>query len=197
MTPAEFITKWKENKLTERAGAHAHFLDLCDLLGVDKPSDPDNYCFERGAKRTGAGRGWADVWKRHCFAWEYKAPGANLDAAMKQLMTYALALDNPPLLVVSDRLKIEIHTHFTGTPSTKDVIEIAHIGAPENLKKLKQLFDNPNAFKPERTRTAITLQAAKLIGDLAWQMQQRRHDPHQVAHFLNKLVFCQIGRAHV
>ena len=81
MTPAEFIAKWKDSKLSERAGAQAHFLDLCELLGVEKPSDPENYCFERGAKKTGSlsGKtGWADVWKRHCFAWEYKTPGANL-----------------------------------------------------------------------------------------------------------------------
>jgi len=37
MTPAEFIAKWRNNPLNERAGAQAHFLDLCDLLGVDKP----------------------------------------------------------------------------------------------------------------------------------------------------------------
>ena len=190
MTPAEFIAKWKDNKLSERAGAQAHFLDLCELLGVEKPNDPHNYCFERGAKRTGAGRGWADVWKRHNFAWEYKAPGANLDAALKQLMTYALALDNPPLLVVSDRLRIEIHTHFTGTPSEVFTIAMADIGTPENLQRLRWLFTEPEQFKPKRTRTAITLQAAKLIGDLAWQMQQRQHDPHQVAHFLNKIIFC-------
>ncbi|MDX2221060.1 MAG: class I SAM-dependent DNA methyltransferase [Burkholderiales bacterium] len=190
MTPAEFIAKWQDNKLSERAGAQAHFLDLCDLLGMEKPSDPDNYCFERGAKRTGAGRGWADVWKRHNFAWEYKAPGANLEAALKQLMTYALALDNPPLLVVSDRLRIEIHTHFTGTPSEVHTIALADIGTAENLQKLRWLFTKPDAFKPERTRTAITLQAAKLIGDLAWQMQQRGHEPHDVAHFLNKIIFC-------
>ena len=35
-------------------------------------------------------------------------------------------------------------------------------------------FSDPEQFKPKRTRTAITLQAAKLIGDLAWQMQQRQ-----------------------
>ena len=140
MTPEVFIKKWKDNKLSERAGAQQHFLDLCELLGVDKPADPDNYCFERGARRTGADRGWADVWKRHCFAWEYKAPGANLDAALKQLMTYALALDNPPLLVVSDRLTIVIHTHFTGAPSEIHTIALADIGTAENLKKLGWLF---------------------------------------------------------
>ncbi|MBL8523651.1 MAG: class I SAM-dependent DNA methyltransferase, partial [Betaproteobacteria bacterium] len=193
MTPADFIAKWKDNSLSERAGAQAHFLDLCDLLGVDKPSDPDNYCFERGAKKTGSlsgNTGWADVWKRHCFAWEYKGPDANLGPALKQLMTYALALDNPPLLVVSDRKRIEIHTHFTGTPSEVWTIAIEDIATPENLQRLRWLFTDPDQFKPQRTRTAITLQAAKLIGDLAWDMQQRNHDPHQVAHFLNKIIFC-------
>lgn len=46
MTPEEFIDLWKDNKLTERGGAQGHFDDLCDLLGVDKPRDPDNYCFD-------------------------------------------------------------------------------------------------------------------------------------------------------
>ncbi len=49
MTPEQFIALWKNNPLTERAGAQAHFDDLCDLLGVAKPRDADNYCFERGA----------------------------------------------------------------------------------------------------------------------------------------------------
>ena len=103
MTPEQFIAKWRDNALTERAGAQSYFLDLCAMLDVPPPNDPDHYCFERGAARTGAGRGLADVWKRGCFAWENKAPGRDLEAALKQLMTYALALDNPPLLVVCDR----------------------------------------------------------------------------------------------
>ena len=41
MQPAEFINKWKDNKLSERAEAQAQFLDLCEPLGVEKPSDPD------------------------------------------------------------------------------------------------------------------------------------------------------------
>ena len=61
MTPEHFIARWKDNPLTERAGAQAHFDDLCDLLGVAKPRDPDNYCFERGARKANGGDGWADV----------------------------------------------------------------------------------------------------------------------------------------
>jgi hypothetical protein len=61
MTPEQFIALWKDNRLSERAGAQQYFNDLCDLLGVDKPRDPDCYCFERGAKKSSSGDGWADV----------------------------------------------------------------------------------------------------------------------------------------
>src|SRR5574338_1557384 len=143
MTPQAFIAKWRDNALTERQGAQSHFLDLCELLAVPKPHDPDRYCFERGALRTGSGRGWADVWLAGHFGWEYKAPGRDLGAALKQLMTYALALDNPPLLVVSDRSRIEIHTHFTGTPSEVHSITLEDIGQPQSLQKLRWLFGSP------------------------------------------------------
>jgi len=57
MTPEAFIAHWKNNATTERAGAQQHFSDLCDLLGVDKPRDPDHYCFERGAGKSSGGNG--------------------------------------------------------------------------------------------------------------------------------------------
>lgn len=194
MTPTEFIARWKNNTSTERAGAQAHFIDLCAMLGVDAPNanphEIDDYAFERGAKRTGAGHGWADVWKRGCFAWEYKKPGSNLDAALKQLMTYTLALDNPPLLIVSDRIHIHIHTHFTGTPSETHTIGLEHVGTPENQQKLRWIFTNPDKFKPQRTTAGLTLEAASIFGDLARTLQDRGHDPKQVAHFLNKVLFC-------
>lgn len=80
MTPAQFIARWKGSALTERAGTQAHFDDRCELLGVDKPRDPDHYCFERGAKKSSGGNGWADVWKRGHFGWENKKPGRDLKA---------------------------------------------------------------------------------------------------------------------
>ena len=63
-------------------------------------ADPagDTYCFERGARRDTGRDGWADVWKRHHFAWDYKGKRANLDTAFDQLRQYALAIENPPLL---------------------------------------------------------------------------------------------------
>ncbi|HLO61724.1 MAG TPA: DNA methyltransferase [Azonexus sp.] len=191
---AQFISKWHDNGASERAGAHHFFLDLCDLLDVDRPGyDPDNYCFERGASRTGAKRGWADVWKRGCFAWENKRPGKNLDEALRQLMTYALALDNPPLLVVSDREIIRIHTHFTGTPSETHTIRLQDIGAPENLQKLRWVFDNPGKFRPRLTLHDITAEAAGRFAEIAQTLASEGHAPQKVAHFLIQCLFCMFA----
>jgi hypothetical protein len=104
MTPQTFITKWQAggsaDALSERAGAQAHFLDLCELLGQEKPANPDNYCFERGTQRTGGNHGWADVWKRGTFGWENKGSGRDLRQGPQAADDLRLALDNPPLLVV-------------------------------------------------------------------------------------------------
>ncbi|MCX8146761.1 MAG: N-6 DNA methylase, partial [Azovibrio sp.] len=193
MTPAEFIAKWRNNALSERAGSQAYFLDLCAMLGVPPPNDPDNYCFERGASRTGAGHGWADVWLRNHFAWENKTPGRNLADALKQLMTYALALDNPPLLVVCDREIIQIHTHFTGTPSEAHTIRLEEIGTPENLQKLRWLFTEPERFRPRRTVRDVTSDAAGRFARIAQALTARGHDPQAVAHFLIQCLFCMFA----
>lgn len=192
MTPQAFIAHWQHNLITERAGAQQHFNDLCEMLGMEKPRDTENYCFERGAKIQG-GQGWADVWKRGCFAWEYKAPNKDLNAALKQLMNYALALDNPPLLVVSDLRTIEIHTHFTGHPSEVHRIEIDQLTQPETLQKLRWLFEDPERFKPKNTTYAVTELAAKRIGEIATRLNQRGNAPENVAHFLIQCVFCMFA----
>jgi len=189
MTPSDFITKWRDNQLSEKAGAQAFFLDLCEVLGVEKPHDPENFCFERGATRTGAGHGWADVWKRNCFAWENKGPNGDLPKALKQLMTYALALDNPPLLIVCNRALIEIHTHFTGTPSEIHTIRLEDVGTPENLQKLRWVFDAPEKFRPNRTLLDVTREAAGRFADIAQSMQARGHPPEKIAHFLIQCLF--------
>ncbi|TCV80218.1 class I SAM-dependent DNA methyltransferase [Sulfurirhabdus autotrophica] len=192
MTPQAFIEKWKDNPLKERASYQLHFIDLCALLGVPtpSPSSHESYCFERGATRTGAGQGWADVWKQGFFAFEYKATRRNLGEALKQLMTYALALDNPPLLVVCDTNIIEIHTHFTNAPSEVHTISLENINQPENLTKLHWLFETPDKFHPGRTIAQITEEAAGKFADLAQSLNTRGHSPQQVAHFLNQCLFC-------
>jgi type II restriction/modification system DNA methylase subunit YeeA len=196
MTPAQFIALWQNNPLSERAGAQGHFDDLCDLLGVDKPRDPDNYCFERGAGKASGpegNRGWADVWKRGHFGWENKRPGRDLRAALKQLTDYALELENPPLLVVSDREIIEIHTAFTGYPDQPRRIAIADIGTPENLQTLRWVFTEPEKLRPVKSLAAITEEAAGQFGALAETMRRRGLDSQPVAHFLIQCLFCMFA----
>ena len=124
MTPAEFISKWSDATLRERQGSQEHFLDLCRLLGQPTPAEDDphgeRYCFERGATKAGGGDGWADVWRRGCFGWEYKGPHKDLNAAFRQLSIYASALENPPYLVVSDMARIphELDQHRQPDPRT-------------------------------------------------------------------------------
>ena len=117
-SPEAFISHWSPGGggygMNERAGAQIHFMGLCALLGVEAPNDSDDYTFEKGTLKLGQKRGFADVFKRGCFAWEYKAPGGDLNNALRQLKDYANALDNPPLLIVSDRHAFEINTQFTG-----------------------------------------------------------------------------------
>ncbi|MBU1426898.1 MAG: N-6 DNA methylase [Gammaproteobacteria bacterium] len=192
MTPQQFVDKWKDNPLKERASYQLHFIDLCALVGVPHPSPAshETYCFERGAARTGAGSGWADVWMKDHFAFEYKATRRDLGEALKQLMTYALALDNPPLLVVCDTNIIQIHTHFTSAPSEVHTIALADLAEQANLDKLHWLFTNPEKFHPKRTILQITEEAAGTFAELAQSLNARGHAPQTIAHFLNQCLFC-------
>ena len=119
MTPAEFVAKWQGNTRAEKAAAQEHFIDLCRMLGQPTPNDADPtgdwYAFEKGAGKAEGGEGFADVWMRDHFAWEYKGKRKDVAAAYSQLNGYREALGNPPLLVVCDLARFEIHTNFTNT----------------------------------------------------------------------------------
>lgn len=197
ITPQAFITKWSSSKLKERSGSQEHFIDLCRLLGEPTPADvdPDGtwYTFERGAKKTGGGDGWADVWKRGHFAWEYKGKHKDLDAALKQLQLYAIALENPPILVVSDMETIRIHTNFTNTVQDVRAFSLDDLEKPEVRQVLKWVFTDPERLRPGVTREQITEQAAKEFAGLAHRLHERGYDPQRVAHFTNKILFCMFA----
>jgi len=193
MTPREFIKKWHGSQLAERAYCQEHFNDLCELVGHPTPAAHDTtgntFCFEKGAKKTGGGNGWADVWKRGHFAMEYKGPKGDLQKALEQVQRYALALENPPLLVVARADLIEIHTNFTNTVSDTLTISLEDIGTPENMDKLRAMFFEPERLRPNQTTRALTERAAKLFASLADTLRGRGHSSEQVAHFLDKLLF--------
>ncbi len=205
MTPQTFINKWGPSgpafHLNEEQGAQSHFLDLCELLGVPKPGSHDGYVFEKKALVLGEARGYADVFKRGAFAWENKAPGKNLDAALKQLLNYSSALANPPLLVVCDRLSIRVQSQFTGHPSETFTVLLPELAQPEKLALLRRIWLDPESFRPKVTSRDITEVAAKSFATLADSLRRRGPAPAQdpegfqthaddVAHFLTQCLFC-------
>ena len=197
MTPNEFIAKWQASELKERSAAQEHFIDLCRLLGEPTPAeaDPkgDHYCFERGAHKDSGGAGWADVWKRHCFAWEYKGKHADLDAAFDQLRQYALALENPPLLIVSDMRTFRIRTNWTNSVSKTLEFGLDDLADAAVRDKLKWAMSDPERLRPGETRQTLTERAAKTFAELAQSLRDQGHAPQEVAHFVNRLVFCMFA----
>ncbi len=197
MTPHDFLKKWRNNELKERSASQSHFNDLCALLGVVDPitADPQGewFAFEKGATKTGGGEGWADVWKRGHFAWEYKGPRKNLDAAFHQLLQYSVALENPPLLIVSDMDRIRIHTNWTNTVQEVHEFSLEDLIDAGKRQKLRAAFTDPEVFKPTKTRQALTEETASEFATLAQRLRDRGHDGFQVAHFINRLVFCMFA----
>ena len=197
MTPGEFIAKWRASELKERSAAQEHFIDLCRLLGEPTPAEADptgeHYCFERGARKDTGGDGWADVWKRHYFAWEYKGQRANLDVAFNQLRQYALALENPPLLIVSDMARFRIRTNWTNSVSLTHEFTLEDLADAGVRDKLKWAMSDPERLRPGESRRALTERAAATFAELAQSLRERGHDPQAVAHFVNRLVFCMFA----
>jgi hypothetical protein len=193
MTPEEFIAKWRGSELTERAAAQSHFNDLCSVLGVPSPTDADQrgaeYTFEKSTRKIGDTAGFADVWKRECFAWEYKGNRRNLVEAYAQLKQYADALENPPLLIVSDMQEIRVHTNFTNAIAQQHVIPLAEMRSVEARDLLRNCFLHPERLLPTETRESVTAKAAARFANIAVALRQH-YDERRVAHFINKLVFC-------
>ncbi|WP_300013574.1 DNA methyltransferase [uncultured Roseobacter sp.] len=197
MTPQEFIKKWRNMELKERTASQSHFNDLCKLLDIDDPTTADNkgdwFTFEKGASKTSGGEGWADVWRKDCFAWEYKGKRANLDKAFDQLLQYSIALENPPLLIVSDMDVIRVHTNWTNTVQNVHTIHLDDLTNAANRDLLRHAFLDPEKLKPTKTRQLVTEQAAQNFANMAQRLRERGHDPQEVAHFINRLVFCMFA----
>ncbi|MEM7754875.1 MAG: DNA methyltransferase [Planctomycetota bacterium] len=203
MNAAQFITKWSRAQLSERAASQEHFLDLCRLLGQPTPAGHDatgaEYAFEKGVAVSGSASkgskgagGFADVWWKGKFGWEYKRKGkyATLNDAYRQLCQYREALANPPLLIVSDITRTEIRTNFTGFKTDLYTIDLQDLTDPGKLDTLRRVFADPQSFKPDETAEQVTEKAAKAIGRIAHTLRDRGHDPHDTAHFLMKVMFC-------
>ncbi len=200
------VRRWKIFDGTERAGAQSHFNDLCEVLGEAHPAAGDSagerYAFEKHVGRTGGGKGFADVWMRDHFAWEYKAKGSDLKKAYRQLNDYREDLMNPPLLVVCDFERFQIHTNFERSAPRVYSFDLDDLNRNRvtatcplpPLEVLRALFGDYNVLRPERTDAQVTQEAAKQFAKLAERLELEERNlgatREQIAHFLMRVLFC-------
>jgi type II restriction/modification system DNA methylase subunit YeeA len=225
MTWPEFKKKWSNYSGKESAAYQEHFNDLCHLLGQPTPAQADPtgdqfFCFQKRVVKdlelipanqpidsAPGERGFADVWKKDCFGWEYKGKKKDLNEAYKQLQRYREALLNPPLLVVCDFDRYVVRTNFNGTVQETHEFTNHQIDRPENLRVLESVFTDPEYLKPQRTTAQVTEKLAQKIAEIARLLQDResveltdaktRKQTHvaqkrnlRIARFLNRIVFC-------
>jgi len=227
MTWAEFKKKWHRYTGKESSAYQEHFNDLCRLLDQQTPAEADptgseSFCFQKRVVKDAellvlkedaadygqpGDRGFADVWKKDCFAWEYKGKKKNLDEAYRQLLRYRESLLNPPLLVVCDFDRYIVRTNFNGVVQETHEFRNADIDAAHNLHILRSLFADPEALRPLKTTTEVTEALAAQIAAIARSLQDResvelsnartrkevqvgQKKNLRIARFLNRIIFC-------
>jgi hypothetical protein len=197
MTPHQFIAKWQAAELSERSACQQHFLDLCELLDHPKPADVDPtgkwFTFEKGVDTSDARKGWADVWLDQKFGWEYKGKHKDLRAAYQQLLKYRESLNNPPLLVVCDLNKFEIHPNFPGYAPKIYSFDLDGLKDARNVQLLRHAFTDPDKLKPDQTQESVTKEIADTFAKFADGLRARNEKPERAAHFLMKLMFCMFA----
>ena len=73
---AAFISKWSKVRATEKSVSQSFLLELCDLLGVERPAGADDYKFEKEVSfaqpRGKPTTKFIDLYKRGSFVLEAK-----------------------------------------------------------------------------------------------------------------------------
>jgi type II restriction/modification system DNA methylase subunit YeeA len=195
MTPQQFVHTWRHSKLKESSGSQSHFIDVCRLVGHPAPHEADptgeSFTFEAGATKQTGYQGYADVWKKGHFAWEYKGKHADLDAAYQQLLQYRESLLDPPLLVVSDMERIIIHTNFTNTVKQTYELDLDDLLIAEKREILRAVFYEPDRLQAKLTTEHVTAAAAVQFARLAEHFRDfYKEEPEATAHYLIRLFFC-------
>jgi hypothetical protein len=192
---AEFIHKWAAITINERAVAQTHFNELCALVGAPAPLDKGQqssiYRFEQPLTKSGGGAGFADVWFKDHFAWEYKTKGkySNLRGAYTQLILYKGDLGNPPVLVACDIENYYVSIEFTGYRTQVEQFTNADLQNAATRDLLRQVFTNPEQLRPVERAETITEKAAKQLADIARLLEGRGFAPVDTAPFFVKVLF--------
>jgi hypothetical protein len=214
---AAFIARWKGVQASELSTSQSFLIELCELLGVDKPhpTPEQDYMFERpitfshGDGSTSAGR--IDLYRRGHFVLESKKVKAGthtksfdeaLLRARSQAEGYARALPanegRPPFVVVVDvGQRIELYAEFSRSGGTyapypdprSHRIALEDLGRPEILDRLHRIWTNPLSLDPSRESARVTRDIAARLAELAKSLERAGHPAEAVAQFLMRCLF--------
>lgn len=199
-----FIARWQHNTASELATAQSFVIDLCALLGVDKPhpTPEQNYMFERpvtfshGDGSTSAGR--IDCYKHGSFCLEAKKLKTGVHTkgfddgllrARTQGEGYARALPaaegRPPFVLAVDvGTVIEVYAEFSCSGGTyipfpdprSHRIKLAELARPEIRQRLRQIWLDPDSLNPARISAEVTREVAQLLAQLAKSLETGSED---------------------
>src|SRR5712692_1614442 len=171
MTPEQFVAKWRSSTRTEESAAQEHFLDLCELLDVKKPAEIDphgtEYTFEKATQRLGGASGYADVWKRSCFAWEGLADVPLLKEGGQATIAHANNAQTDP--IANKRLYQNRHRYGPG--GLLVVVFSAIIPRPY-VERLRCVMARWRSVKTLRGRRVV--HAWRVVIHWRWSIDHRR-----------------------
>lgn len=214
MQPHEFAQKWRTRayEVTEEQAYQEHYQDVASLVGGFAPGQagaPEGLTYQAGVKKVGTTDfGKADVFQPGHFIWEAKraaktdaARAKTLGGALQQATLYARDLGNPPLIVTTDFVELNVHTNFTGTaPKTfrmtlEDIEHDRKLDGTElsALQVLRAVFHDPGVLDPRLVRERITTEATGRVGEVARALVKAGYPKEQVAHFLMRVVFAMFS----
>ena len=174
------------------------------------------YAFERtvtfhngdGTESTGR----IDLYKQGCFVLESKSlrqtpesPGwkGRMLRAHGQASQYVRALPpdegRPPFILLLDvgQSVIEIHSEFSRTggayvpfPDPRSHrLTLGDLRDEAIRERLSKVWTDPLSLDPSRRSAKVTKEIARLLGELAEQLEEHGKDPDEVASFLKRCLF--------
>ena len=127
-----------------------------------------------------------------------------MSAAYGQLQLYRESLGNPPLLVVCDMDRYEVHTNFNNTVKRVYIFSNSDFPSDQSVdgtqltpvQVLRALFVEPDLLHPGKSQAKLTEEAADLLVTLAedlrrWNAASATPIPDQrIAKFIMRMIFC-------
>lgn len=212
-----FIQRWHQAAGSELATAQSFVIELCELLGVERPhatADQD-YMFERPLKEGHSDGSESDrrvdCYKRGHFILEAKKVNTGshtksysntLLSAHAQAQNYARALPaaegRPPIIMVVDVGQvIQLFAEFSRTggnyipyPDPRShQIKLQDLRDEKIRQRLRLIWTDPMALDPSRANAKVTREVASVLASVAKSLEADGHPPHQVGAFLTRCLF--------